>query len=229
VNYPGTVNAFKSPWWNLYNGRTDYAESKVMTDLMASLSDPRQAAFGSSTVGFPYGLTRAQAVAFGTTYSTILAASKRAPTSPLVVVGAADVLLAIAEAAQRGWISASAATFYQNGIQENWAEWGVTGNISTYMSNSSVALTGTASDLQKIQLQQYISFYPDGLQAWSNWRRTGVPALTPTPNAINASKKIPRRYTYGPNEYNLNTASVSEAVSRLSGGDTPDSRVWWDK
>ena len=229
IKYPGTVAAFSNPWWALYNGRTDYAESKVMTDLTASLGDPRQAAFGSSTTGFPYGLTRDQAVAFGTSYATILAANKRDRSSPVVVIGASDVLLAIAEAAQRNWVTASVETFYENGISQNWAEWGVTGDLSSYLSNSSVALTGDASDLQKIQLQQYISFYPDGLQAWSNWRRTGVPALSPTPNAIGSSKQIPRRYTYGPNEYNLNNTSVVEAVARLSGGDTPDARVWWDK
>jgi hypothetical protein len=229
IKYPGTVTAFSNPWWALYNGRTDYAESKLMTDLTASLTDPRQAAFGSSTNGFPYGLTRDQAVAFGTSYATILAANRRDRSSPLVVIGASDVLLAIAEAAQRGWVNATVATFYQNAITENWVEWGVTGNITNYMSNASVALTGTASDLQKIQLQQYISFYPDGLQAWSNWRRTGVPALTPTPNAIGSSKQIPRRYTYGPNEYNLNSTNVNEAKARLSAGDTPDARVWWDK
>ncbi|MES2883029.1 MAG: SusD/RagB family nutrient-binding outer membrane lipoprotein [Bacteroidota bacterium] len=144
-------------------------------------------------------------------------------------IGASDVLLGIAEAAQRGWVTAPVATTYQNAITENWAEWGVTGNITTYMSNAAVALTGAASDLQKIQLQQYLSFYPDGLQAWSNWRRTGVPALTPTPNAINSSKQIPRRFTYGPNEYTLNSAGVQEAIARLAGGDTPDARVWWDK
>jgi len=229
IRYPGAVAAFSNPWWALYNGRTDYAESKVMTDLMAALSDPRQAAFGSSTVGFPYGLTRDQAVAFGTSYATILAANKRDRSSPLVVLGASDVLLAIAEAAHRGWVTANIASLYQNGIAENWAEWGVTGNLGTYMTNSAVALTGAPADLQKIQLQQYISFYPDGLQAWANWRRTGVPGLTPTPNAINSSKQIPRRYTYGPNEYNLNSESLNEALARLTGGDTPDSRVWWDK
>ncbi|MDB5232394.1 MAG: SusD/RagB family nutrient-binding outer rane lipoprotein [Chitinophagaceae bacterium] len=229
IKYPGTVAAFSSPWWALYNGRTDYAESKLMTDLTASLSDPRQAAFGSSTTGFPYGLTRDQAVIFGTSYATILAAAKRDRSSPLVIIGASDVLLAIAEAAQRGWITANVAAFYQNGISENWAEWGVTGNLSGYLANTSVGLTGTASDLQKIQLQQYISFYPDGLQAWANWRRTGVPALTPTSNAINSSKQIPRRFTYGPNEYNLNSTSVKEAVARMGGGDTPEARVWWDK
>ena len=229
IRYPGTVAAFSNPWWALYNGRTDYAESKVMTDLMASLADPRQTAFGSSTNGFPYGLTRDEAVAFGTNYAMVLASNKRDRSSPLVVVGASDVLLAIAEAAQRGWITADIASTYQNAIIQNWNEWGVSGNITNYLANASVALTGDPSDLQKIQLQQYISFYPDGLQAWSNWRRTGVPALVPTPNAISSSKQIPRRFTYGSNEYSLNVTSVNEAVARLNGGDTPDSRVWWDQ
>lgn len=231
INYPGNVTAFKNPWYNLYDGRTDYAESKLMTDLMASLNDPRQAAFGSSSVGFPYGLKRDDAVAFGNAnnYAKVLADSKRTANAPLVIIGAADVLLAIAEAAQRGWISTSlTAANYQAGIQASWAQWGVSSDITAYMANTNVALTGAASDLQKIQLQQYIAWYPDGTQAWANWRRTGVPALTPTPNAVNAGGKIPRRYTYGNNEYSVNVASVTEASSRI-GGDTPDTKVWWDK
>jgi hypothetical protein len=231
LNYPGNVTAFKHPWFNIYNGRTDYAESKLMTDMMASLGDPRQAAFGSSTVGFPYGLKRDDAVAFGnanTNYAKVLADAKRTASSPLVIVAAAHVRLAIAEAAQRGWVTATVATEYQAGIQASWAQWGVTGTIATYLANANVALTGTASDLQKIQLQEYLAYYPDGTQAWANWRRTNVPALTPTPNAVNAGGKIPRRYTYGANEYSVNAASVAEAASRI-GGDTPDTKVWWDK
>jgi len=231
LNYPGNVTAFKNPWFNIYNGRTDYAESKLMTDMMATLGDPRQGAFGSSTIGFPYGLKRDDAVAFGnanTNYAKVLADAKRAANSPLVIVAAAHVKLAIAEAAQRGWITATVATEYQAGIQASWDQWGVAGTIATYMANANVALTGAAGDLQKIQLQEYIAYYPDGTQAWANWRRTNVPALTPTPNAVNAGGKIPRRYTYGANEYSVNAASVAEAASRI-GGDTPDTRVWWDK
>jgi len=228
LNYPGNVAAFRNPWYNLYNGRTDFAESKLMTDLMASLGDPRQAAFGSSNVGFPYGLTRDAAVAFAdanSTYARILAAGKRGTNSPVTIIGASDVLLAIAEAAQRGWITADVAAMYKAGIQANWAEWGVTGNIDTYLANPGVDLA--TDPLKKIQMQQYISFYPDGTQAWSNWRRTGVPTLTATPNALN-SGVIPRRFVYGVNEYQLNQANVEAAVSRLQGGDVETSRMWWD-
>ena len=229
INYTGTVNAFRNPFWVLYNGRTDFAESKLMTDLMASLSDPRQAAFGSNTNGFPYGLTREQAIALPTNYSQILSSTWRATNAPLAVVGADDVLLAIAEAAFRNWITADVAATYRMAIEQSWAQWNVSGNINNYMNQASVALTGAPSDLAKIQLQQYIAFYPDGIQAWSNWRRTGVPSLTPPVNALNSSKQIPRRYTYGSNEYSLNTNNVNEAATRLQGGDTEVARVWWDK
>ena len=226
LNYPGNVSAFRNPWYNLYNGRTDYAESKVMTDYMAAYADPRQASYGSNTNGFPYGLTRDQAIALPTNYAKVLADNKRTSTSPYYIVTAANVALAIAEAAQRGWITATAVTWYQNGITLAWAQWGVTGTIATYYANPNVDLTTGA--LQKIQFQQYLAYYPDGIQAWSNWRRTGIPALVPTPNATNTSKQIPRRFVYGTNEYSLNTANVTAAAA-LYNNDSPDGRVWWDK
>lgn len=227
LNYSGNVAAFRNPWYNTYNGRSDYAESKVITDIMAAYGDPRQAAFGSNTNGFPYGLTRDQAIALPTNYAKVLADAKRTTTAPYPIVVSSHVNLAIAEAIQRGWIAGTAATFYQTGIANSWAQWGVTGDIAVYMAQPNVDLT-TGNALQKIQFQQYLAYYPDGTQAWSNWRRTGVPALVPTPNASNASKQIPRRFVYGNREYSLNTANVTAAAAQYS-NDSPDGRVWWDK
>lgn len=230
LNYPGNVAAFRNPWYNLYNGRTDFAESKFMTDLMSSYSDPRQAAFGSSTTGFPYGLTRDAAVGFADAnpnYARVLNGSLRATNSPLVVIGYSHVALAIAEAAQRGWITANVEDFYKEGIEASWEQWGVTGDIDTYYGNANVNLAG-GNELRKIAMQQYIAWYPDGIQAWANWRRTGVPALVPTPNATNTGGQIPRRYVYGNREYTLNTANVQKAAATYN-NDSPDARVWWDK
>lgn len=230
LTYPGTA-AFRNPWFNLYNGRSDFAESELMTNYMASLSDPRQAAFGTSTTGFPYGLTRPQAVAFGDahpSYAKIMSATFQAAPAPAPVITASHVLLAAAEAAQRGWIAATPATLYQQGIAASWAQWSVTGDIAAYTGNTNVDL-GTGNALGKIQLQQYFAYYPDGRQAWANWRRTNVPALVPTPNATNAGGQIPRRFTYGSITYSVNTENTNEAVGKLTGGDTPDARVWWDK
>ena len=77
-------------------------------------------------------------------------------------------------------------------------------------------------------VQRWLAAYPNGLQAWFEWRRTGYPALKPTPNATNSSKQIPRRYVYGQGQYAVNKANVEAAAARI-GGDTQDSRVWWDK
>ncbi len=231
LNYPGTA-AFRNPWFNLYNGRSDFAESEVMTKLTADLSDARQSAFGTSTVGFPYGLTRDDAVAFGnahTNYAKIMSSTFQSAAAPVTPIAASHVLLAIAEAGQRGWIAVTPSIAYEAGITASWNQWNVsTTNLATYLASDAVSL-GIGNALSKIQLQQYLALYPDGLQGWSNWRRTGVPALIPTPHATNARGEIPRRYSYGSLSYAGNTDNTNEAVQRLTGGDTPDARVWWDK
>jgi hypothetical protein len=44
--------------------RLDFAVSETMTDQLSATNDPRGTVFGTSTKGFPYGLTRDDAVAF---------------------------------------------------------------------------------------------------------------------------------------------------------------------
>jgi hypothetical protein len=232
LNYPGTA-AFRNPWFNLYNGRTDFAESDVVFNLLADLGDPRTAAFGGSNTPFPYGLTRPQATDFANSnpsYAKVLAGTYQAAAAPVVVIGYPSVALAVAEAGQRGWIATDVEGYYADAIASSWDQWDQydADDFADYIAQSEVDLS-TGNALQKIQLQQYFAWYPDGAQAWANWRRTGVPALTPTPNATNAGGQIPRRYTYGQNAYSLNAANTAAAVAALPGGDTPDSRVWWDQ
>ncbi|RYF45241.1 MAG: SusD/RagB family nutrient-binding outer membrane lipoprotein [Chitinophagaceae bacterium] len=218
--YPGNVAAFRNPWYNLYNGRTDFAESELMTNFMAAYNDPRQAAFGSSTVGFPYGLTRDQAVAFTNdhdNYAKVLASGFRATSSALPVISASSVNLAIAEAAQRGWITADVAAYYKKGITESWKQWNIKADgVDAYIAQANVSLA--TNPLEKIQLQQYFAFYPNGLQAWSNWRRTNVPALVPTPNAGNSGGKIPRRYVYGSSAYAAGL-DINDVLLKADGSD----------
>jgi len=82
--------------------------------------------------------------------------------------------------------------------------------------------------LKQIATQRYIAFYPNGLQGWNIWRKTGYPTLTPARDATNTSKLIPRRYVYGTNEYGTNKAATDAAAAAI-GGDNQDNRVWWDK
>lgn len=245
LSYPG--GNFSSRWWELYNGRKDFAESETMTDLMASLSDGRQAVFGgaseiasdpnattTSNIGVPYGLARTDAEAFtaaNPTWARVLRGDKRTQTGEVVILSAAQVTLARAEAADYGWTSEDLGALYQQGIEQSFAQWGLSAPAS-YMSQSAVSLTaaaGSGANLPKIAVQRYIAHYPDGLQGWNIWRKTGYPELTPAPAATNESGEIPRRYVYHQNEYSNNEAGVTAAVERLDGGDSQDAKVWWDQ
>ncbi len=243
MDYPG--GNFKSNWWNLYNGRKDYAESKTMTDLMASLGDTRQLAFGGQTqdqtaanasvtsnIGVPYGVARATAEAFtsaNTGWARILRGDFRTESSDIVVISAAQVALARAEAAERGWTSESLSTLYNEGISLSYAQWGIA-VPATYLAANAVGAVGAAGNIQKISTQRYIASYPDGLQAWNIWRKSGFPTLTPAPNATNTGGQIPRRYTYSSGEYTSNTVNVNAAKALLPGGlDSQDAKIWWDQ
>lgn len=248
VDYPG--GNFKSAWWGLYDGRKDFAESKTMTDLLGSLGDTRSNAFGGktedqntsnpdwnqpSTVGVPYGLKRASAEAFtgaNPTWARVLRGDLREEGDNVVIINAAEVLLARAEAADRGWTSETALTLYQDGIKASFEQWGLSAPAAGYFTQGNVAFTapaGTGANLKQIATQRYLATYPDGLQGWAEWRRTGYPVLTPAPDATNASKQIPVRFVYPSSEYGTNKAAVEEAVKRIPGGDTQDSKVWWDQ
>ena len=232
VNYPG--GAFSNPWYNNYLTRKDQGVASFVTSMQTANADPRAAAFGSSSVGIPYGLTRDLASAFvgaNPTWAYVLPASKRAANSPVIVLSSSQLKFARAEAAKLGWTSENAATLYANGVKENMTDWGVFTQTAYDAYMLKVALNGT-DDLKLINTEAYLAFYPNGFQGWSNWRRSGFPVLTPTVYAANASKQIPRRYMYGTREFSTNSKNVTAAAANYSGADgvnSSDAKVWWDK
>jgi len=232
LDFPGGI--YNHPLYQYYfiTLRFDYALSETVSSFLTGNSDARINAFGSSDVGFPYGLTRDDAVSFSGAnpdWSFVLAANKRLAGSAINLISASQIYLARAEAAQRGWTSETVATMYSTGIQRSWEEWGVydASSFGSYLTQSAVNIA--TNPLQKIQTQQWLAFYPNGTQGWANWRRTNVPALTPAPGA---GMPIPRRVPYGPNDYNFNLSNVETAAAQYSVGgqdDSQDAKVWWDQ
>lgn len=195
----------------------------------------------------------------GNGQSRVLAASKRTESSPMVVLPAATVLLARAEGIERGWIGGgtlAAEADYNAAIAASFAQWGVAmpagyltgpasytagGGVSSNIgagsapydnfraASNNVQDANTPNKLARIALQRWIAAYPNGNEGWAEWRRTGVPNLKGTRFASNAGGQIPRRYVYGVNDYNFNNAQTKAAAARLTGGDTQDARIWWDK
>jgi hypothetical protein len=236
---------FKNEFWEMYDGRKDYGESATMTTIMTNLSDTRQSVYGStvlgvaSSKGVPYGRVRTYIDPWcgaNIDYCYVMANAYRTETSPIYVMTAGHVLLARAEAAERGWTTetANTKTLYDAGITASHTQWGIAAPTAGYLANAQVALpdafgTASANNLSRIWLQQYVAYYPNGLQGWANWRRTNIPALTPAPDG--GGLPVPRRYMYGTTDYSLNSDSVEAAVIRQWGADDKDvmnSRIWWD-
>lgn len=234
MKWPGS--SFKNPWFQMYDGRSDYAISNTLADTLTAYNDPRVFKYADPLANgtikpVPYGLTRQLLIEWSAAnplYSTV-GKTITGQTSPDYVITAAQVLLSRAEAATLGWTAENAAQLYNDAIKASWEQWGAFTqaaydayiiNPKTSWSNGEYArLLGT---------QKWIALYPNGWEGWAEWRRSGFPVLKPTAYAVNSSKQIPRRYAYPVNEANLNETAYKEAVAR-QGADTHDTRVWWDK
>ena len=94
-----------------------------------------------------------------------------------------------------------------------------------YLTQPAVQLTGTATEiLQKIALQKWIALYFNGLEAWFDWKRTGMPEIIPGPANLN-NNKVPVRYIYPLSEQALNGSNRTAAVQR-QGTDDLNTRSW---
>ena len=234
ITYPG--GTFNYPMYNLTTASV-VAIAKPLADLMNSYSDPRVFAYGQKNAsgnvkGFPYGLNRTNTQAFivnNPDYSLAYDASFKKNNSTAYVFTAAYVDLMRADAAIEYGTGENAFTLLSKGISDSWAQWGVTGTLATYLAT--IGVSAASTPLQKIQEQMWIALFGSEMNAWDEWRRTGVPALVPAPDATNPTKQIPRRYPYPSGEVNLNGDAYKAAISALPNGGKDDevSRVWWDK
>ncbi|MBN9384724.1 MAG: SusD/RagB family nutrient-binding outer membrane lipoprotein [Chitinophagaceae bacterium] len=91
---------------------------------------------------------------------------------------------------------------------------------------------GFKTNLERIITQKWIALYPDGQEAWSEFRRTGYPKIFPVANnlsngLISTSLQI-RRSPFPQSEYQNNGANVAAGVSLLGGPDNGGTPLWWD-
>jgi hypothetical protein len=102
--------------------------------------------------------------------------------------------------------------------------------IAAFLASSATTLSGTDEQkLEQIINQKIIALYPNELEGWSEWRRTGYPRVLVAANEQSFLKGVSaRRQHYPNNEKLVNSNNNSEAVSRMGGVDDLLGRVWWD-
>ena len=148
-----------------------------------------------------------------------------------LIMSYAELQFILAEASEKGWIDGDAAQYYENGIRasvEYYSDVDENRNIEVadeYLMQEEVAYSGSRDErLRKIGTQKWIALYFSDLQGWFEWRRTGIPELTPS--FVNANNdQIPVRFQYPVEQQALNNDSYQAAV-QSQGPDDINTRMW---
>jgi hypothetical protein len=156
--------------------------------------------------------------------------------APEFFITHAQTQLLLAEAAQRGWISGSAATYYDAGVRahmDQMAQYDVTATISVASQDAYLLANpfDPAQALNQINTQYWIASFQNGSEAWANFRRSGFPALVPNPYPSvdpAVAGGFVHRLVYPEREKTVNTVNYNEAVSRM-GADNLATRIFWDE
>jgi hypothetical protein len=140
------------------------------------------------------------------------------------------MLLAAAEAAEYGWISANAKDLYEDAVTAAFNQHDIADEIDSYLAQPKVAYKTSASQaerLEQIAIQKWFaSFMQDGAEAWADIRRLGKPVIKLGP--VSTIQELPRRRIYNSNN-NIGNEANFKLVLDAQGPDEVTTRVWWDK
>jgi len=220
-----------NPWYENYinDNRNDYAISSTIGTAMINNADPRIRVYAEILNGAvrPLAYGNQGAVSIPGDYSRLGPALQGA-AAPAPLFTYAQVLFVQAEGVLKGLAAGNAAQLYTDGIRSSMVQWGVYTDAAyaAYIANASVAYN-PATGLQQIITQKWSHQYLNGFEAWTDWRRTGFPVLTPAPGAAQGGG-IPRRMGYPTNTVALNEKNYKAAIAS-QGEDSNYTKIWWDK
>ncbi|MCK8522945.1 SusD/RagB family nutrient-binding outer membrane lipoprotein [Aquimarina sp. D1M17] len=191
-------------------------------------------------------------------YITFSLLSDEVLTPSIQLMTAAEVYFLKAEAGLRGWTGAGGVQAnYEQGITASFQQYSLPG-VSDYISNTTrtpidyvdpvtpanniaalsditIAWNEAATNeekLERIITQKWIAMFPEGQEAWSEYRRTGYPKIFPVVSnqsggVVDTDLQI-RRIPFVDSELQTNPDGVANAVTKLGGPDNAGTRLWWD-
>ncbi len=172
-----------------------------------------------------------------------LMAGTSGPSLKGVIMEASEMMLLLAEARQKGWISAGTTKdYYENGIRLSFERWQIENgtkpathigsnkivdNFSDYYAKPAVALDGSAADLDKIATQKWLSMLmTNHTEAYTDYRRTGKPGFVGKIVKSFSTYEYPMRYLYPLDESSNNKEQYDAAVAAMGGKDLASARMW---
>lgn len=210
--------------------------SAFIVDSMKKFNDtrlfqyarPTNASAGTANplyVGLPNSLPVTESANYngGYNFQSYLGTRFQNNNEPAIWMTWSETLFLKAEAAMKGYYTGNAQQLYEQAIQASFQYWGAAFTAS-YLQQPGVVYDGSFS---KLYLQKFFALFFTGMEAWSEYRRTGYPNLVPGPTNTN-NGKIPVRIPYPLEEQSLNETNYKEASTRI-GGDNMNVKVWWQQ
>lgn len=233
-----------------------YEDPRLSSYFEASTSTYAVAAFdGKSYQAVPPGNASQQ----NATY-TDFSKPNITSTTPTYWMRASEVYFLRAEAALKwGAEFGDAKSLYEQGVATSFDENGISSSVEDYLASGltpiahnlragfyyySAAAPTTATPefagnveqkLEKIMIQKWIALYPNGHEAWTEWRRTGYPKLnqvqTNRGQGVTREGGI-RRMVYPVSFYQSaeDRANYEKALELMGGSDKDKAttQLWWD-
>lgn len=228
--WPGS-DPYEEPWYTDSKGRDDHAVSDVLVNTLLELDDPRLPEYAfpaesdSTYRGFTIGADAQPAL---TTVSRIGERFRDDPAGFTPYMRYAEVMFHVAEAALKGFDTGgiTAEDAYNTAVEASLLENGVEdSDIATYLAGNG-EFDGT---LEQVYLQEWIALFKQGMEAWSLYRRTGIPTthyVAPA-SMYPGHNSPPFRYPYPQNELTLNGANAAPFVNEVD-DDFWGKQMWWD-
>ncbi|WP_245706186.1 SusD/RagB family nutrient-binding outer membrane lipoprotein [Catalinimonas alkaloidigena] len=207
------------------DNRSDWSMSETLVDKLKALDDPRLEVYANANpegayMGMPNGLPDAVATNYLGTASTIGDYFLR-PEAPSIIMSYSELLFVLAEAALDGDISGKTAEeYFTMAVEASFEQYG--------LEMPAGYLEGMTADKATIMTQKWIALYGEGIEAWTEYRRTGYPVMPPDDpqSAFQNDGDVPTRIVYPTSEQSLNNANLQQGISML-GTDNMHTELWW--
>ena len=132
----------------------------------------------------------------------------------------------LAEAAEKGLITADAQTLYNTAVTQAFEYWNTILPASYLVGKANYNAAGT-TPLEQIITQKWIASVIQGYEGWVEYRRTGFPSLKNVSASLN-NGVIPVRMPYPAEAATLNQENYKIAETATN-GNSLDVKVWWDE
>ncbi len=214
----------RNKMFDVFSTRSDWNISKTLVDKLLELEDDRISVYAlplsdGTFVGLPNGLTD---VAASSISASTIGQKFLEPDAPSILMTYSELMFILAEAALDGDISGDYMDYFEKAVSGSFEQHGLA------MPADYIGRLGTI-DKETLMTQKWIALFGQGIEAWTEYRRTGFPQMpTPDPRAIFVNEGVlPTRIEYPPSEYSLNMSNLEQGIQLLGGADNMRSKLWW--